>query len=62
MGEGVLLGSPGILIWAAVVFAINVAYFIVVEEPGLENRFGDEYRTYKRAVPRWLPRASAWEP
>jgi len=26
------------------------------EEPGLERRFGEDYRRYKRAVPRWIPR------
>jgi protein-S-isoprenylcysteine O-methyltransferase Ste14 len=37
---------------------VNHAYFLLAEEPGLERRFGDEYRAYKRAVPRWVPRRS----
>jgi protein-S-isoprenylcysteine O-methyltransferase Ste14 len=32
------------------------------EEPGLERRFGEAYRVYKRAVPRWLPRRDPWRP
>ena len=56
IGEGLLLGSTGILIWAAAFLAINTIYFIASEEPGLEHRFGDEYREYKANVPRWLPR------
>jgi protein-S-isoprenylcysteine O-methyltransferase Ste14 len=56
VGEGLVLGSPGILIWSGAFFAVNWAYFVASEEPGLERRFGEEYRTYKRAVPRWLPR------
>ena len=28
--------------------------------PGLEQRFGDSYREYKRHVPRWLPRWRPW--
>lgn len=31
-----------------------------VEEPGLEKRFGESYREYKRGVPRWVPRLIAW--
>ncbi len=56
VGEGLALGSAGILVWSAAFFAVNWAYFVASEEPGLERRFGEEYRTYKRAVPRWLPR------
>lgn len=41
---------------AAVFFLVNHAYFILSEEPGLERRFGESYRAYKDAVPRWLPR------
>jgi protein-S-isoprenylcysteine O-methyltransferase Ste14 len=33
-----------------------------VEEPGLERRFGDEYRAYRRGVPRWIPRRTSWRP
>ncbi len=28
-------------------------FIIVVEEPGLRRRFGDEYRQYCQSVPRW---------
>jgi protein-S-isoprenylcysteine O-methyltransferase Ste14 len=31
------------------------------EEPGLEKRFGDDYRRYKANVPRWIPRLRPWE-
>ena len=54
-GEALLFGSWAIAIWAAVFFIVNWAWFVGVEEPGLEERFGDEYRAYKRDVPRWLP-------
>ena len=55
-GEAALFGSVGLLVWAALFFAINTAYFVRSEEPGLERRFGEEYRAYRRSVPRWLPR------
>jgi protein-S-isoprenylcysteine O-methyltransferase Ste14 len=59
LGEALLFGSLGVLVWAVVFFAVNATYFVVVEEPGLERRFGEQYRAYRRAVPRWLPRLSA---
>lgn len=55
-GEAALFGSVPLLIWCAAFFVLNHAFFLVYEEPGLERRFGDEYRAYKREVPRWLPR------
>jgi protein-S-isoprenylcysteine O-methyltransferase Ste14 len=62
LGEAALTGSRGILIWFGCVFALNWAYFVLHEEPGLVRRFGDEYVAYRRAVPRWLPRRTPWAP
>lgn len=62
VGEAVFFGSLWILAWAALFVAINSANFLLAEEPGLERRFGDEYRAYKRAVPRWIPRRDPWRP
>ena len=42
-------------------FLINTVYFMASEEPGLERRFGEDYRRYKAAVPRWRPRLTAYE-
>lgn len=61
-GEAALFGSPPLLIWFAAFFAINYAGFRVYEEPDLERRFGEDYRAYKRNVPRWLPRHTPWVP
>lgn len=60
--EALLFNSSPIGLWAAVFFVLNTVYFIYVEEPGLEHRFGDQYRLYKAHVKRWLPRLSAWNP
>jgi protein-S-isoprenylcysteine O-methyltransferase Ste14 len=54
-GEAVLFGSVALLAWLAVVAALNAVYMPLVEEPGLERRFGDDYVRYRRAVPRWVP-------
>ena len=61
-GEAVVFGSPALLVWSAGFVAINWLFFVLHEEPGLERRFGDEYRDYKRAVPRWVPRRTPWAP
>jgi protein-S-isoprenylcysteine O-methyltransferase Ste14 len=62
LGEAVLFGSPWLLIWFAAFLATNCVYFLMYEEPGLERRFGEEYRLYKRNVPRWIPRRTPWAP
>jgi protein-S-isoprenylcysteine O-methyltransferase Ste14 len=41
---------------AASVFVLFHLFITRIEEPGLEKRFGDSYRAYKRQVPRWIPR------
>lgn len=61
-GEAALFGSLPLLIWFGLFFAANVVGFQIYEEPRLERRFGEEYRTYKRNVPRWLPRRTPWGP
>ena len=62
LGETLLFGSPAVLAWFAIVFAVNAVYFPLVEEPGLRRRFGAEYDAYRSAVPRWLPRLRPWRP
>ena len=62
LGEALLFGSPAVLAWFAIVFAVNAIYFPLVEEPGLRRRFGADYETYRAAVPRWLPRLRPWRP
>ena len=55
-GEAVLFGSWHLAVWALTFILLNHVHFLLVEEPGLERRFGDSYLEYKRAVPRWIPR------
>jgi protein-S-isoprenylcysteine O-methyltransferase Ste14 len=60
LGEALAFNSCRILAWALAFFAINTLYFHFLEEPGLEKRFGEEYRRYKQHVPRWIPRFTAY--
>lgn len=56
IGESFLLRSANMLIWTFAFFLINTFYFILKEEPDLYKRFGEEYKKYKKNVPRWIPR------
>jgi protein-S-isoprenylcysteine O-methyltransferase Ste14 len=56
IGLALLWGSLAVGIWAGIFICINHIYFVVSEEPGLEKRFGENYRLYKAKVPRWIPR------
>ena len=60
LGESIAFGSIGIFICFLLFFIINHIYFIYSEEPGLARRFGNEYLSYKRNVPRWIPRLRPW--
>lgn len=62
LGEAALFGSPALLVWGAIFFALNAVWFPFVEEPGLMERFGHDYERYRRNVPRWLPRRTPWTP
>ena len=61
LGESATLWSKNILIWAGCFFIINTVYFIIYEEPDLENKFGEDYRQYKKHVSRWLPRLTPFD-
>lgn len=60
IGEAIFHRSTPVAIWALTFFVINQTYFLLLEEPGLEHRFGEEYIRYKAEVPRWLPRLTPW--
>lgn len=60
IGESVFHGSRVLAVWAATFIALNYIFFLIFEEPDLESRFGEDYRRYKAAVPRWIPRRTPW--
>ena len=55
-GEALFLRSVPHAIWATVFLALNLIHIPLLEEPQLEERFGDDYRRYANHVPRFLPR------
>ena len=56
LGEAIAMRSRDVLSWAAAFVLINVIYIPLLEEGWLIERFGDDYREYRRHVPRWVPR------
>lgn len=56
-----LTASVPLFRWFLIFAVINAIYIPLLEEPGLVNRFGDDYVTYQRNVPRWIPRLTPWE-
>lgn len=62
VGEATAMRSRDLLSWAAGFFLINVVYIPLLEEEWLIQRFGDDYREYRRHVPRWVPRLTPWQP
>jgi protein-S-isoprenylcysteine O-methyltransferase Ste14 len=55
IGESITILSLNIFIWSIIFFVINNFYFVLLEEPQLEKKFGAEYREYKKHVSRWIP-------
>jgi protein-S-isoprenylcysteine O-methyltransferase Ste14 len=60
IGETLAFWSGALLLWTALVFALNAIYMPLVEEPGLSERFGADYDRYRENVRRWVPRLRPW--
>lgn len=60
LGQAMVLGRPGLALYALAFGAIVFAFVRCYEEPTLARRFGDEYEAYRRAVPGWWPRRRPW--
>lgn len=58
LGETLLFASTALAAYAGVVFLLFQLFISFYEEPALARQFGESYRTYCAAVPRWIPRFS----
>ena len=56
LGEAVLFSSWPLALYLIVLALIWHAFVVLWEEPSLDRTFGQEYLSYRAAVPRWLPR------
>lgn len=55
-GEALLLLATELLIYAGTAAVAFHLFVVCHEEPALRRQFGERYETYRRTVPRWLPR------
>ena len=60
VGQGLLLGQAVLLAYAAIFVVVVTVFVHGYEEPTLARQFGQQYETYRSAVPRWLPRLRPW--
>ena len=56
LGEVVAYLSVWILAYTALIWLCCHLFVVLYEEPTLRSKFGDGYRAYCAAVPRWIPR------
>ncbi len=59
LGLALAYSSTGIALLFLIAIPLAHLQVIWLEEPLLERRFGQAYRTYMRTTPRWLPRLTA---
>jgi protein-S-isoprenylcysteine O-methyltransferase Ste14 len=62
VGQALLFGQLGPLVYAAILWAAAACVVRWHEEPILARRFGAEYDAYRHAVPAWWPRLRPWTP
>jgi protein-S-isoprenylcysteine O-methyltransferase Ste14 len=62
LAESLIFNAWPLAIWLVIFFAVNAVYIPRSEEPGLQARFGDDYRRYKAHVPRWITNPFPWNP
>jgi protein-S-isoprenylcysteine O-methyltransferase Ste14 len=60
IGQALLLRQVSLLIYAAVVAAAFLTFVKLYEERVLSERYGEAYRSYRAAVPGWIPRPRPW--
>src|SRR5690349_15410839 len=61
VGQALLFGSWGALLYAGIVLVAVVLFVQGYEQPTLEDEYGEEYREYRRNVRGWLPRLRPWD-
>ncbi len=61
VGEAILFESRVMVVYLILVWLAAHLFVCFHEEPTLARRYGELYVRFKRHVPRWLPRLTAWD-
>jgi protein-S-isoprenylcysteine O-methyltransferase Ste14 len=59
-GESLLFRSRSMLVYLGTVWLIMHAFVCLYEEPRLARTFSAEYESFRKNVPRWIPRVRPW--
>jgi protein-S-isoprenylcysteine O-methyltransferase Ste14 len=62
VGQALLFGSLGLLLYAGVGWIVTASFVRWYEEPTLRRQYDGEYEAYRRNVRGWLPRLRQWTP
>src|SRR5690554_4034874 len=60
LGQALLFGNWGLVLFAAIAFAAVFTFVKGYEEPTLTSTYGEQYLDYRRNVPGWWPRLTPW--
>ena len=60
LGQALLLGSLGTLVWGLIVWLTVHCFVLTYEEPTLSRTYGEQYDRYRSNVRRWIPRLTPW--
>jgi protein-S-isoprenylcysteine O-methyltransferase Ste14 len=60
LGQGLIFGDIGILVYGLCVWLIVHLFVLIYEEPTLRTTFAAEYADFSMHVPRWIPRLTPW--
>ncbi|HKR86091.1 MAG TPA: isoprenylcysteine carboxylmethyltransferase family protein [Terriglobales bacterium] len=61
LGQGLLFGDNDTLAYGVLVWVALHLFVFFYEEPTLRHMFGEEYETFCRNVPRWIPHLHPWQ-
>lgn len=59
LGAGLVLSSPSIVLLSFAFLLVMHLFVVILEEPTLSTRFGDDYEEYRSSVHRWWIRKPA---
>ena len=60
IGQALILGQSVLLGYAVAVWVTVASFVRWYEEPALARQFGEQYQSYRCAVPAWRPRIRPW--